>query len=417
MGLKAYPAIRDVPDELDHVILAIPAPLTPKLMHECVAAGVKSVTIFTAGFSETGDAEGTRLEQEILEIARQGSVRVIGPNCLGVHCPVAGISLDDTVPRVSGPVGFLSQSGGNARDLVVASADRRVFFSKGVSLGNALDLNESDFLEYLTDDNGTDIIAAYIEGLKQPQRFYRALRAACARKPVIILKGGKTLSGAGAVASHTGALAGSRAIWDTLCLQTGAIQVDHFHDWIDVLMTFVHMKPPNGRRVGIIGMGGGASVLAADECEEAGLAVPAFPETVRQELLKFTPRVGVGLRNPVDSATSVYFDPNSLARTVKAVADWDGVDILFVVLPAIIGTKIGPQILTAHIKGLAESARDFAKPVAIILRTAAQSESERVAREVRGECLEAGFPAYDSIDSAARAVNALISYHLPQKRG
>ncbi len=411
LGLKAYPSILDLPEPVDHVICAIPAPLTPQLVRECAAAGVKSVTIFTAGFSETGEAEGVRLEREILGIARQGGVRIIGPNCLGLHCPEAGLSLDDTIPRISGRVGFFSQSGGNARDLVVAAADRRVFFSKGVSLGNALDLNESDFLEYLADDDATEIVGAYVEGLKQPQRFYRALREACARKPVIILKGGKTGAGAGAVASHTGALAGSRVIWNTLCRQAGAIQVAHFDEWVDFLMTFVHMKPPRGRRVGIIGMGGGASVLAADECEDAGLTVPPFPEKVRQELLQFTPRVGVGLRNPVDSATNVYFDPPTLARTVRAVAQWDGVDLLFVVVPAILGVKMGPQILTAHVNALDGVARDAGKPVAIIFRTGAQDQGEKVAREVRGECLQAGFPAYGSIDSAARAVNALISYH------
>ncbi len=412
MGLKAYPALRDIPETVDHAICAVPASLVSQVVRDCAAAGIKSVTVFTAGFSETGDAEGIRLEQELLETARQGGIRIIGPNCLGIHCPEAGVSLDDTVPKVSGPVGFLSQSGGNARDLVVATADRRVFVSKGVSLGNALDLNESDFLEYLADDSATEVIAAYVEGIKQPQRFRRALQRACNRKPVIILKGGKTGSGAGAVSSHTGALAGSRVIWDTLCRQTGAVQANHFDEWIDVLMTFVHLKPPQGRRIGLVGMGGGASVLAADECEEAGLIIPSFPDKVRQELLQFIPRTGVGLRNPVDSATNVYFDPATLARTVKVVADWDGVDLLFVVLPTILGVKMGPQILVAHVESLASAADAIGKPVAIILRSAAQTGGEKVAREVRYECLKAGFPAFDSVDQAARAVNTLISYRL-----
>ncbi len=411
LGLKAYPSILDIPEPVDHVICAIPAPLTPQLMRDCVAARIKSVTIFTAGFSETGEEEGARLEKEILGIARQGGVRIIGPNCLGLHCPKAGVSLDNNIPRISGRVGFISQSGGNARELVVAAAERQIYFSKGVSFGNAIDLNESDFLEHLIYDRDTEIIAAYIEGIKQPQRFFKALRTATRKKPVIILKGGTTRAGTGAVASHTGALAGSKEVWDTLCRQSGVVQVYHFEELLDTLMAFTHMRPPRGRRVGIIGMGGGASVLSADECENAGLSVPVFPPEVRQELLKFTPAVGVGLRNPIDSSTGVYIDATLVARTVKVVADWDGIDLLFVVLPAILAVKIGGQLLRNHIGVIAETAKNINKPIVIILRTGGFSESERVAREVQGDCIKAGFPAFLSIDSAARAVVCLISYH------
>ena len=158
-------------------------------------------------------------------------------------------------------------------------------------------------------------------------------------------------------------------------------------------------------------MGGGASVLAADECENAGLAVPVFPPEVRQELLKFTPPVGVGLRNPIDSSTGVYMDAALVARTVKVVADWDGIDLLFVVLPAILAVKIGGQLLRNHIGVIAEAAKNINKPIVIILRTGGFGESERVAREVQGDCIKAGFPAFLSIDSAARAVVCLISYH------
>src|SRR5512136_3001312 len=174
-GLKTYRSIHEIPEPVYYVISAIPARQVPQRMRDCVAVKVKAVTVFTSGFSEVGTPEGLRLEKEIVEIARRGGVRLVGPNCLGLHCPQAGLSLDHGIPKESGNVGFLAQSGGNAREIVVASAERRMFISKGVSFGNAADLNESDYLEYLTSDADTEIIAAYIEGTKDPARFARAL--------------------------------------------------------------------------------------------------------------------------------------------------------------------------------------------------------------------------------------------------
>ena len=410
-GLKTYRTILDIPETVDHVISAIPALQVPQLMRDCVAAKVKAITVFTAGFSETGNPEGMRLEREILEIARQGGIRMIGPNCLGLHCPKAGLSLDESIPKTSGKLGFISQSGGNARDLIVAAAERQIFISKGVSFGNAVDLNESDFLEYLTSDDDTEVIAAYIEGIKEPARFFKALRAATRAKPVIMLKGGVTEAGTGAVASHTGALAGRREVWDTLCRQAGVTQVHHLEELLDSLMAFMHLKPPRGRRVGVIGMGGGASVLAADECESAGLEVPVFPEQVRKALLEFTPSVGVGLRNPLDSATGVYMDPSLVVRTVKTIADWEGVDFLFMVLPGILAVKAGDQVFKKHVQALEEAAKDIEKPIVIILRTAGFSSSEKAAEAIQADCLKAGFPVFRSIETAARAVSQVISYH------
>jgi len=176
-------------------------------------------------------------------------------------------------------------------------------------------------------------------------------------------------------------------------------------------MAFVHMKPPRGRRVGVIGMGGGASVLAADECESAGLEVPVFSEQVRKALLEFTPSVGVGLRNPLDSSTGVYMDPSLVARTVKTIADWDGVDFLFVVLPGILAVKAGDQVFKKHVQALEEVAKDTEKPIVVVLRTAGFSSSEKAAEAIQTDCIKAGFPVFRSIDTAARAVSQLLSYH------
>lgn len=196
-GLKVYASIRDIPERVDYVMCAISAPLTAQLMQDCVAAGVKVVAFYTAGFSDTGEEEGIKLERELVEIAHRGGIRILGPNCLGIHSPRARVIFEMESLTESGHVGFLSQSGGNTRDLIAVGAARGIYFSKAVSYGNAIDLNESDFIEYFTGDDETAIIAAYIEGIKQPERFSRVLGQAARTKPVIVLKGGQTEAGRG----------------------------------------------------------------------------------------------------------------------------------------------------------------------------------------------------------------------------
>ncbi len=409
LGLKAYASIRDIPEPVDYVVSAIAAPRTPKLMQECVAARVRVVSMYTAGFSETGE-EGAKLEREVVTIARQGGVRVLGPNCLGIHCPKAGLSLVGSISRESGHVGLLSQSGGNGQNMILGLADRRIYASKLVSFGNAADLNESDLLEYLGQDDDTRIIGIYIEGVKQPERFTRILRQVARAKPVIVLKGGKTPAGSGAVRLHTGALAGSSIVWDALCDQAGILQVHDLKELIDTIQAFVYLNPPRGRRVGIIGIGGGANVLATDACESAGLTVPEFPPEVRADLRRFTPAAGTGLRNPVDTLGEVYVDSSVLSSTVSVVASWSGVDVLLVSFPMLLGVRLGVQFLRDGIEAVAEAAKGAGKPVAIILQTADSAEGEIMAWDMQKQCLAAGVPAYWTFTQAAQSVNHLVSY-------
>jgi acyl-CoA synthetase (NDP forming) len=411
MGLKAYANVRDIPEPVDYVICAIPASMTPTLIRDCAAARAKVVSLFTAGFSETGEEEGARLEREITEIARRGNVRLIGPNCLGLHCPGSGISLEAEIPRTSGGVSFFSQSGGNAREIILAGAERHIFFNKLVSYGNAADLNEADFLEHFARDKHTTIIGGYVEGIKEPQRFLRALSEATASKPVLLLKGGESDAGTGAVASHTGAVSGSRLTWDALCRQTGVIKVRNLEEMADAILAFSCCKPPRGRRVGLVGIGGGTSVLAADECENAGFTVPPFPPEVRQQLSEFIPSAGTGLRNPLDSAADVYWEPTSFARAVEIVAKWDGVDVVFVMLSATATLRRGLETVRAQLEAILDVGRRVDKPLAIVLRSGNIIKAEYMAREVQGHCIEAGFPVYRCYDRAARATSHLIQYH------
>jgi acyl-CoA synthetase (NDP forming) len=414
MGLKAYPSILDIPDPVDNAVCAVPAPLTPKVVHDCATAKVKVVTCFTAGFKETGEEDGLGLETQLVEIARRGGVRLIGPNCLGIHNPRIGVTFEAGGSRQTGNVGFMSQSGGNSREFILVGAQRGIFFSKGVSYGNAADLNEMDFLRYFAHDEDTKIIAGYIEGTKEPQRFLQLLRETTQRKPVIILKGGRTEAGTRAVMSHTSSLAGSRGMWDVLCRQGRAIQVSNLAEMADVVLAFSYLKPPGGRRIGIIGIEGGASVQAADDCEYAGLVVPPFPLHVRQNLRRFTPLAGTGLLNPVDTSADVYWDPDLFGKTAKVIADYDGVDAILVMFATVQAARRGVGALRHQIDAVIGVGRNTDKPLAIVLFTAGMLEAEKIACEVQGQCLEAGFPVFPSISRAARAVSHLVSYRESQ---
>lgn len=416
MGLKVYPSLLKIPESVDSVVSGLPASLVPKLMRECVDARVKVVTCFSAGFSETGEAGGARLEAEVLDIARRGGVRLLGPNCLGVHNPAVGLTFEAGGSRRSGHVGFLSQSGGNTRELILAGAQRGVLFSKAVSYGNAADLDETDFLEYFAADNETKVVAAYIEGLKRPQDFVRALREAARVKPVVILKGGRTRAGTRAVMSHTSSLAGSAAVWDAVCRQIGARQVSDMAELADAVLAFSYLKPPRGRRVAVVGIGGGASVQAADDCERAGLIVPPFAPSLMSELRAFTTSAGTGVANPIDTSPDVYWEPALYRETVRLVSECGDIDLVLVMFAAVQAVKRGVEELKRQIDAVLDAAMAMSKPLAIVIFTAGMVDAEKVASEVQVRCVEAGFPVFPTMGRAARAINHLISHSECQGR-
>jgi acyl-CoA synthetase (NDP forming) len=321
LDLRCYPRLREVPGEVDYVISSVPSAVVRDLVEDCAAKGVKAIHFFTAGFRETGDAGRTELEQEILRRTRELGLRVIGPNCMGLYCPEAGLSFMPGLSGEPGGVAMVTQSGANAGDFCRSGAVRGLRFSKVMSYGNGLDLDESDFLDYCAQDEATEIIAAYIEGLKDGRRFLAALRRAAAAKPVLILKGGRTEAGGRATVSHTGSLAGEMRVFDGACRQAGALRVEGMEELVDCAVAFRFVPRLAGARVGIVGIGGGNSVLAADAVAAAGLEVPPLPEETQRELAAFTPVAGTSVRNPVD--TNVGFGPEGerlMRETLRLVA-------------------------------------------------------------------------------------------------
>ena len=294
MGLKAYPTLSAVPGDVDLVISCIPADGVIAMIGEARAKSVTALHLFTGRFSETGEAKAAELEQEVLSAAVAAGMRIIGPNCMGIYDSTAGLSFRPDLPRERGDVAFISQSGNNSVELMLHGASRGLRFSKVVSYGNALDLTEADFFDYLADDPETKVVGAYIEGTRDGRRLLEALRRCASAKPVVILKGGRTGAGSRTAASHTAALAGQRQIWSAMLRQAGAVEVATFDELIDMMVAFAFLRKEqraesreqNARaQVGVVGGGGGRAVQSADVCEEAGLSVPKLPVAIREALV------------------------------------------------------------------------------------------------------------------------------------
>ena len=412
LGLKAYTSVKEIPGPVDYAFVQVPARATVQVVRDCAAKGVKLATLFTAGFGESENEWGRGLEQELVSVARQGGVRLLGPNCMGVYCPAVRLTFGPDFPLESGAVGALCQSGGNAHQLVYSGAQRGMRFSKVISYGNAIDLNEAELMEYFAQDPETKVVIAYIEGVKEGRRFYQALRAAAQAKPVIVFKGGQTAAGAVAALSHTGSLAGSKELWESLVRQAGAIQAYNIDECVDIALACLLMKLPGGRRAAVIGNGGGASVQAADDCYRAGLVLPTIPDDIRGELKKFIPVAGNIFKNPLDIG-GIFASPREIAHTVTAVGKWTGVDLL------ILNTGIGLagdymvelNFLQPAAEAFISAAKEVDKPAAVVVHAVYSVKAYQGFFQVRQMCAEAGIPFYPSIQQAANSIDKVIRYH------
>jgi len=301
LGLKAYKRVTDIPDPVDMAVFTIPAERVAEAMADCVAKGVKSAVIISAGFAETGP-EGKKLQDEVLRIAQKGNIRFIGPNCMGYWSASSnlGAFMMPLLVR-DGPLAYVSQGGNVGAAVVVAGYERGVGFHHYVSCGCAADIQIEDYIEYFGKDPAVKVILTYIEGLNDGARFMKIVEEIVPRKPVIVLKPGKTEAAAKAIRSHSGAMAGIDEIYDAAFKKMGATRVESPEEMLDVAIGFLTQPLPKGRNVAIITPGGSYGVLCAEACEEDGLNVMKLPDKTIEELDKiFPPRWSHG--NPVDPA-------------------------------------------------------------------------------------------------------------------
>ena len=413
VGLPAYPSVTSVPDPIDYAIVAVPRRITPKAVEECVSKGVKAVHVFTAGFAEVGDQEGKELQTEIERIVRPSKTSLLGPNCMGVYCPAGGLTFDESFSKESGSIGFVSQTGVGARRLIRLALGRGLRFSKVVSYGNAADLSGTDFLEYVVSDPETETILLYVEGLTDGHRFFELLRECTPKKPVVLLKAGLSESGAGAVASHTASLAGSRETWQALFKQTRAIPVESLEEAVEQLVAVVNIPHIKRRNMGLVGRGGGIGCVTTDMCEREGLKVPAFTPETRSKLVEATSDyAGSSVRNPVETGIGRTGLSKRYSEAIQIVAADPQIDIVMTFLnpEAYFEYDIGDWVNEVSTQ-LIETAKTISKPLVMMLLPGQNVEVFEGNMEIQRRLQKAGIACFSSLDSGIRAVSKLIAYY------
>ncbi len=416
LGLPAYPTLSAIPGDVDLVISCIPADAVLSLIDECAAKHAGALHLFTGRFSETGDADATALEQQVKERAAAAGIRIIGPNCMGIFDSTSKLSFRPDLPQERGDVAFISQSGNNSVELMLHGAARGLRFSKVVSYGNALDLSEADFFDYLATDDDTRVVGAYIEGTKDGRRLFEALQRCAQAKPVVILKGGRTGAGSRTAASHTAALAGQRQIWSAVLRQAGAVEVATFDELIDMMVAFAFMQPaasPSGRNVGIVGGGGGRAVQSADVAEEAGLAVPKLPDDIRASLREKAPQLADWVDNPVDQSILAGSGVSG-ARVLEMMIESPAYDALIANVGEdwVLGRPDAIERMAHLVDRFVAIGVKSPKPVAFVLGIA-DSADETKWRAVSGgqqRLTDAHLATYPSVDRAAAALSRFLSH-------
>ena len=413
LGLPAYASLRDIPGPVDYVICCTPNTAVLDVVTACAEKGARTLQLFTARFGETGRPEGADLEKRLLAAARQANIRIIGPNCMGLVHPGAGMSFRPDMDTRAGPIGFLSQSGNLLFEMNHFGGARGIRFSKAISYGNALDLNESDFLDYFAEDPESKVIGAYIEGVKDGRRFFQALKLAAARKPVVVLKGGRTVAGGRNAASHTAALAGAGEVWEAAVEQAGAVSVGTVEALMDLLVGLAYMKPGSGKKLAMVGAGGGRSVLTADLCEEIGLHVPPLPEDVELKVAEKAPDLAGWVTNPVDQSILAGSGVGG-TRVLEWLDESPGIDLLVANIgePWAFGRPDSEGIISHLAERFIAFAAKTQKPFAVTMGPSDYPDERRwrIVSEAREKLVGAGVALFPSVERAVRTLARTTAY-------
>jgi acetyltransferase len=357
LGIKAYPTIAAVPERVDLAVIATPAQTVPDVIRECVDAGVKGAIIISAGFKETG-ATGVELEQQILEQAHRGKMRIIGPNCLGVMSPLTGLNATfaSTMAR-PGTVGFISQSGALCTSILDWSFRENVGFSAFMSIGSMLDVGWGDLMSYLGDDPRTQSIVIYMESIGDARSFLSAAREVALTKPIIVIKAGRTAAAAQAAASHTGALTGSDEVLNAAFRRCGVLRVNTIDDLFNMAEVLAKQPRPKGPRLTILTNAGGPGVLATDALiTEGGELAQLSPSTIEALNQLLPPHWSH--HNPIDILGDA--DPERYTKALEiAVKDPNSDGLLVILTPQAMTdpTQTAEQLKTCIETGKAASNR------------------------------------------------------------
>jgi len=427
LGIPVYRSLDEIQSRIDLACISVPGPQVPQILRECLRKGIKGAQILSAGFREAGD-DGRRLEQELIEISRQG-IRVVGPNCFGIYCPRAGITLmpGAEFSRKPGPVGFFSQSGGGSCDVAYMAQGRGLDFSVMVSYGNGCDIEAAEILDYFRDDPETGFVGAYLEGVRDAKEFFRALKGCARKKPVVIYKGGLTEIGQRGTMSHTGSMAGTRAAWQAAIQQAGAIPAYSVKDLVECLMTLKTLGEFSGQRFGIMAGGGARNVEALDAADKYGFKVPRIQEESARKIAQLIPPAGGVPQNPVDLANPAV-SPPIISRIMETLVQDKKIEALMLYQAVFYFLKDtqrflknlpgGEDLRLEYHPDLSQAALSLreqtGKPLVMIMPDIASApefiETEKGRWEARRYYCEHGIPVFDDPEAAFSVLRRTSNY-------
>ncbi|TFG28591.1 MAG: hypothetical protein EU532_04875 [Promethearchaeota archaeon] len=412
-GIRVWGSISEISDTIDYLILAVPARYCSSILEEIGKKNIPFVTVFTSGFSEIGRDD---LEEEILKIARKYNIRIIGPNCLGVYNPKSRLSFSRWHTTDAGNLGIISQSGGLSIYLSnMAIYSYGTYISKMVSIGNQIDLNVVDFLNYFLTDEDTKIIGLYLENIKSQiigKEFIQVVKQLSLEreKPVILWKVGYGESAKEAIFSHTGGMAGSTQIWKAISKQTGAILVQDSFELITLAMTFRYLNIHQvNRNLGIVAVGGGSSIELTEHMEIYNLKVPKLNKSTVLEFQNFLPDVNTIIRNPLDLGGS-GINPEIFAKSLITLDNDPNVSIVIFIKPYYFDDQFTNAILNAKLK--------MKKPLVCIAHKVMDDIDDYKGKlKFKKELFNIGVPIFESIELTAKALDRMCTYkELLEKR-
>jgi len=403
LGFRVYSAVNDVAEPIDAAIVITPPPTVPGIIEQCARKGVKAAVIVSENFAEAG-AEGAKFQQQLVDIVRRTGIRIIGPNTVGLFNAANGFITNPYLivqKKIrKGGIAYCSQSGyvGTAAQPL---EDRAVPVSKMCDIGNKCDVDEADLLNYLADDPETKVVAMHIENAKDGRRFMDAAHRVVARKPLLILRPGRSEEAARAVASHTASLVGNEQVYDSAIKQVGAIRLDTWLEYWEVPRIFAYQPLPEGNRIAILTLTGGVAVVGVDVAVSAGLALASFSPITAEKLKRIYPRLS---SNPVDLGPilSVSDNPFAVEEEVIALALNDAnVDCAAISVYAGFDDIVAPIVeMFDHLKGR------ITKPVAIWIYGMKLSAMDEMSRQLEMR----GLPTYFYLETAVKALSIAAQY-------
>ncbi len=409
-GRKAYASVRDVPVVPDHVGIAVPAAAVPGVLEDCAARGVPFATVFTGGFGEAGTDEGRALQDRIVRIARDGGIRLMGPNCNGLINFVDGFALTTSATiagprRPAGRVGIVSQSGGAGQVNVMWRAmETGLHVSYEVSFGNAADLDALDYARFMIEDDASDIVLMLAERIPGGAKLFEVAALAAAReKPIVVLKLGRTAAGREAAASHTGSLTGDDDVHDCAFRQCGVIRVDDCNELYETAMLLLTRRWPRSGRCAATTISGGNGVLLVDLGAAHGLSWPTYTAATRQRLAQWLPKLGT-TANPTDVTNAAIGQKDLFRNCVGAIAEDDNIDVVVPILT---------MSVKSDVMQIADAAKSAAKPVAVLWTGGCNDDAALTPATLIAQ----GVPVYRNTLACVKAIRRAVAYgrHLAQR--